>query len=270
MSISIYRENCRLVFNIFGIKVKFKFKKFGYSNIVGKNNKIYIKYGNTLTELNSLKRIKGLNISINGNNNSVIIGYPNENITNCNLTINGDNNKFELGKSEYRIAYGNFSMASYGNNRVMQIGENFSLDNNSLLWCEENSSRLVIGNDCMFSHDLFLRNSDGHVILNGAEILNKAKDMIIGDHVWICAYAKLLKNVKISNNSIVGCGAVVTSNCDISNSVIAGNPAKIVKNNINWIRDNMNNYLNIQNNIHNHKSKTLAVVERERVILLAA
>lgn len=256
MNISIYRENCRLVFNIFGIKVKFKFKKFGYSNIVGKNNKIYIKYGNTLTELNSLKRIKGLNISINGNNNSVIIGYPNENITNCNLTINGDNNKFELGKSEYRIAFSNFCMAIFGNNRVMQIGENFSLENNCLLWLEENFSKLIIGNDCMFSHDLYLRNSDGHVILNDKTILNKAKNMIIGNHVWICSYAKLLKNVKIADNSIVGCGAICASKYETPNSVIVGNPAKVVKNNISWVRDNMNNYLYLENNKLSNQSKT--------------
>ena len=44
----------------------------------------------------------------------------------------------------------------------------------------------------------------------------------------------ITKDVIIPNNCVVGMGAVVTRKNFLENSVIAGNPAKIVKTNINW------------------------------------
>lgn len=46
----------------------------------------------------------------------------------------------------------------------------------------------------------------------------------------------------IPDGCIVGMGAVVAKQFSTANSVIAGNPAKIVKENINWIRENINTY----------------------------
>ncbi len=59
--------------------------------------------------------------------------------------------------------------------------------------------------------------------------------MIIGNHVWIGENALILKGVKIGDNSIVGAGSVVTKDVP-NNSIVAGNPARIIKNNINWER----------------------------------
>ena len=52
----------------------------------------------------------------------------------------------------------------------------------------------------------------------------------IGDDVWIGGGAIILPGVTVGNNAIVGAGSVVTK--DIPNDVIvAGNPAKIIKEN---------------------------------------
>ncbi|MBP2659028.1 MAG: hypothetical protein H6Q69_2060 [Firmicutes bacterium] len=44
----------------------------------------------------------------------------------------------------------------------------------------------------MFSHDVHIRNGDSHSIidLQTKKRINFSKDIIIGDHVWIAAYAK--------------------------------------------------------------------------------
>ena len=57
------------------------------------------------------------------------------------------------------------------------------------------------------------------------------KPIIIGDDVWIGARTIVLPGVKIGSHSVVGAGSVVTK--DIPEySVVAGNPAKVIKSRI--------------------------------------
>lgn len=57
---------------------------------------------------------------------------------------------------------------------------------------------------------------------------SRSKEIIIGDNVWIGQCARICKGVTIGNNSIVASNAVVTKDIP-SNTIAAGNPAKIVK-----------------------------------------
>lgn len=50
----------------------------------------------------------------------------------------------------------------------------------------------------------------------------------IGDAVWIGANVTILPAVKIAKGCIIGAGAVVTKSFLEENSIIAGNPAKII------------------------------------------
>lgn len=55
-----------------------------------------------------------------------------------------------------------------------------------------------------------------------------AEPVTIGDNVWIGGNAVILPGVSLGDNVVVGAGAVVTKSFP-SNVVIAGNPAKIIK-----------------------------------------
>lgn len=61
---------------------------------------------------------------------------------------------------------------------------------------------------------------------------NKSKkcdeDIYVGSDCWIGARALILKGVKINDGAIVGAGAVVTKDVPPC-TIVAGNPAKIVK-----------------------------------------
>ena len=53
---------------------------------------------------------------------------------------------------------------------------------------------------------------------------------------------KIGKNTKISDDSIIGWGSIVTKKFEEPNVVLAGNPAKIVKRGINWNFRDIRNY----------------------------
>lgn len=50
----------------------------------------------------------------------------------------------------------------------------------------------------------------------------------IGKRVWIGAGATILPGVTIGDNAVVGAGSVVTKDVE-ANTIVAGNPAKIIK-----------------------------------------
>ena len=52
--------------------------------------------------------------------------------------------------------------------------------------------------------------------------------IVISENVWIGANVVILPEVNIGSNCIIGSGAVVTKSFD-KNSVIAGNPAKLIR-----------------------------------------
>jgi acetyltransferase-like isoleucine patch superfamily enzyme/coenzyme F420-reducing hydrogenase beta subunit len=93
------------------------------------------------------------------------------------------------------------------------------------------ASKITIGSGCVIARDVVIRDYDGHTIqLPNYEI---AKPIEIGNHVWIGNRAMILKGVKIGNGSIIAAGAVVTKDVP-AKTVVAGIPAKVIKENINW------------------------------------
>nr|WP_220477098.1 sugar O-acetyltransferase [Limosilactobacillus rudii] len=63
---------------------------------------------------------------------------------------------------------------------------------------------------------------------NGA--FGQSKDITLGDDVWVGGGAVICPGVTLGNNVIVGAGSVVTKSFD-DNVIIAGNPARVIKEN---------------------------------------
>lgn len=96
-------------------------------------------------------------------------------------------------------------------------------------------SSIVIDNDCLFSNAIDVSTTDWHSVVDeNGERINYEKDVYIGKHVWIGRKVIIGKGVIISENSIVGAGSVVTKQFTECNVIIAGNPAKVRKSNVNW------------------------------------
>ena len=94
----------------------------------------------------------------------------------------------------------------------------------------------TIGENCMISFDVTLRNSDAHPILDRetGKVQNWIRGISIGDHCWLGEKASILKNSVIPDHYIIGYNAVVSGNLKESYAAYAGNPARLVKTGINW------------------------------------
>ena len=69
--------------------------------------------------------------------------------------------------------------------------------------------------------------SVNHGVNNEYKDVN-TKPVVIGDNVWLGANVIILPEVNLGDNVVVGAGSVVTKSFP-SNSIIAGNPAKLIK-----------------------------------------
>lgn len=183
------------------------------------------------------KPIPGLYIDFyNSKNNVVTIGSESGFYGTC-INFVGTDSSVYIAPTKYKIS--NLSIHLCKKNQLIKIGENFSV-NSANFACTDNDISVLIGDDCMFSWDINLQAGDSHPVYDKktGERINTAKFIEIGNHVWLCRNTTVLKNVKIHDNSIVAANSTVTKSFKEPNSVIAGNPAKIVKKDIEWARKN--------------------------------
>lgn len=110
---------------------------------------------------------------------------------------------------------------------VLHGGWSF-LNTNSTLNCFHH---IEIGKSCSISDNVCIADSDSHVI-NGCVERMKAP-VIIEDHVWIGKNVTILKGVTIGTGAVIGAGSVVTKSVP-AYSIAAGNPARVVRENITW------------------------------------
>ena len=65
--------------------------------------------------------------------------------------------------------------------------------------------------------------------------MNSEKEgVIIGNHCWIGSRVEMCKNAILPNNTIVGACSLVSKKFINEYTIIAGNPAKIIKENVDW------------------------------------
>lgn len=155
------------------------------------------------------------------------------------LTIGAKENK--KSKQETRI--------KIHKNGKLKIDDNFSIGSGSDIRIFENAKlsmesgyfngsvqvvcgqEINIGKGVAIARDVIIRDTDAHNIIT--EEYQKTKPVNIGNHVWIGQRAMILKGVSIGNGSIIAAGAIVTKDVP-ENSLIAGIPAKVIKENISW------------------------------------
>lgn len=185
---------------------------------------------------------------VKGSNNSVIIESKRHDFV---IRIYGDNNTIKIGPNS-RLKNTLVNISGENNRLIAEPGSKFdgpceiTLEGNATLYIGANSGirgvcfvakdgAIRVGRNCMFSYGIVIRNNDAHKVLdNDGYITNLPRDITIKDHVWLCERCAILKGVTIGEDSIVAFGAIVTKSCP-PNSILAGNPAMVVKQSINWL-----------------------------------
>lgn len=201
-----------LLVNHFPLNNKYQVKKRAgiiiFNNSFIRKTKIVVKGYNNKIIFNDKSIMYNCNFFINGDNNMIIVN-DNAHITNGELWIEDDNNTISIGS------------------RTLICGKTH-------LACIE-GSKIIIGEDCLFSTDVVFRTGDSHSILDMDGVrCNPSEDIVIGNHVWFGNKTIITKGVTIKENSIISTGAIVTKKFEIPNVIIGGIPAKIIKRNINW------------------------------------
>ncbi len=203
----------------------------------GYNNSIFINSNGTLHNIKYNKKYKNLlnGIIIQGNNNLIIL--PTDLIDNKSsiyILITGNNNKITINPTVYRVF---LEIVLDCSDSLVNIGKNLSSANCSIV-IDGKGINFLIGNDCMFSSNVKIRNTDGHAIFDKTtnKYLNPCSNIKIGDHVWLGMDSSILKNTSIPDGCIVGMNTLVNKQFTEPNCIIAGVPAKVVKHNVRWER----------------------------------
>ena len=115
-------------------------------------------------------------------------------------------------------------------NAELSIGDNTYFTSDSHI---EVVNSLAIGKNCAISWGVSIIDDDHHEIKYTGK-KDKEKSIKIGDDVWIGCNVTILKGSRIGNSSVVSAGSVLTGKEYPPNSLIAGNPAKVIKSNVRW------------------------------------
>ncbi len=87
-----------------------------------------------------------------------------------------------------------------------------------------------IGENCVIASGVNIIDSNGHELSSANRTIGRDRPVPIeiGDNVWIGMNSIVLKGTVIGRNSVIGANSVVSGNFP-ENSLIVGNPARIVK-----------------------------------------
>ena len=154
-----------------------------------------------------------------------------DSLNKVNIQFIGSNAKIMIGEGVWTATELNIVC---GNNAFVGIGNKTTFDRTTLYSAYGD---IQIGDDCMFSYEVFLRNHDSHFIFDAetGKRINYSRNILIKDHVWIGQNTILLGGFSIGAGSIVGAGSVSSSNF-ADQVVIAGNPAKAIREKVIWNR----------------------------------
>lgn len=159
--------------------------------------------------------------------NNVIIGGRVEIGKNClikdNSTIGSEGYNFEIDEDGMSVHYPNIGKILIENN--VWIGSNTTIESAAIYdtIIHENvkiDDLVQVGSGCTIEQNC---------MITAGTILSS--NVFISENTWIAPNVTIKENINIGKNCIVGAGSVVIKNIT-ENTVVAGNPAHFIKNNI--------------------------------------
>ncbi len=170
--------------------------------------------------------------------NNILYCDNNISLNNVILTFNGNNSLIYICSNITNP----LNLDIYHNSTVY-IGKDVLMGHSIVINVQENQN-LIIGDDCMIGNQVNIFTSDYYPIYNSTnkKRINHSSSVYIGDHVWIGRYAYISKGNKIGSGSILADKTFLPAYQKIkSNQYLIGNPAKIFKKDVFFIKDFVGN-----------------------------
>lgn len=126
-----------------------------------------------------------------------------------------------------------------GEDAKITLGKNVSTTGPCFISSVEGTT-VTLGDDVMIASENEIRADDAHPMFDvHTELrINPAKDITIGNHVWIAKRAVLLGGASMGDGSVLGYGAILKGAIP-NNSVAVGSPAKVVRRDVAWERPHL-------------------------------
>lgn len=175
-------------------------------------------------------------VTFRGSNNNVTV-HETAHVTKLNIDFNSNNGTFSLGGNPHRRGFS--GGVRIGEDATVIIGHNVSSTAGVIISAVEGAT-VKIGGDVMFASQNQVRSDDGHPIFDVVSGLrvNPARNVTVGNHVWLGYGAMVLAGVEIGDGSVIGAGSIVTRTIP-NNVVAAGVPASVIRTNIAWERPHL-------------------------------
>lgn len=179
--------------------------------------------------------------SIVGARNRVEIIDPVGETFNLKLEIRGNDNLVRIGRSAairgLSVFIGNHIPAHATR---LEIGENFSISRGGAFYLFNSGNSLSFGDDCLLSYNTIVRCGESPHLLFDRETgayLDVTKPLVIGHHVWIGEDVYITKRAGLADHSIVAARSVVTKCFDEPYCAVGGNPARVLRRGVEWVRN---------------------------------
>lgn len=172
-------------------------------------------------------------IQVSGSANAIEIGVS-ARLHRCNIRIVGNCNRVIIGEG---VVLNNAELWIEDDSNTISIGANSVISGKTHIAAIE-GTEVLIGSDCLLSSDIRFATGDSHSVVDGSgSRINLSRSIEIADHVRIGTGARLLKGTSIQRDSIVGANTLVNKAFDEGGVVIAGNPGRIVKREVSWLKE---------------------------------
>ena len=177
---------------------------------------------------------------LQGNGNQILIADT-EGLSRLHVQIHGNDNRIVIGRnSELNglvVCCGNH-VAAHGTE--LRIGDETSIEPGGRFYLYNSGNRLHIGSECMLSNHITVRCGESpHLIFerDSGAYLDVSEGVFIGNHVWVGESVYITKAASVGDDCIVGACSVLTKRFDTTHAALAGNPARVVREGVQWVRN---------------------------------
>lgn len=118
-------------------------------------------------------------------------------------------------------------------NGVLRCGEHLIINAETAIVCRK---QVTFGDNNLISWQCMICDSDLHDIFFQGNLINADRPVVLGDRVWLGMRVNVLKGTEIASGSVIGAGSRVSGTLKHEKSIYAGTPARLVKQNVEWVQ----------------------------------